>query len=227
MMKQGSAHKFYLSLAFVITALLPSKVLANLGDDFRLAIHSYAGDANGEQLVQPDCARSKLKIKPCSRVARSFLKHMNTRAHAFALGYRAAGYEDAVVSAVLDCGKGIYNPRKTRDGIRNSRHAYAEACDGSVVRVNGRTFSYRRAVHKPESPDRRFFVAFLDAWSTTGPGCVPQRGYQIAGVKIDCRPVMIDNCGVIDWRERGRRSQYASTYHLSFCRYIDPARAYE
>jgi len=225
-MEPVTARHFYVSPAIFIAALLSFQAVARAGD-FRLAIHSYAGDANGEQLVQPDCARSKLKIKPCARVARSLLKHMNSRAHAFAMGYRAAGYTDVISVAVLDCSAGIYNPRKTRSGKRNSRHAYAEACDGSAVRVNNRTFSYRRAVNNPASPDRRFFVAFLNAWGTTGPGCIPQPGYKIAGIKIGCRPVFMDNCGVIDWRERGRRSQYGSTYHLSFCRYISVTRAYE
>jgi len=219
--------KVCLACALVIVMAFSPPSMASAGGDFRLAIKSLAGKANGEQLVIPDCAASRLKISPCGKIARSLLKHLNSRAHAFALGYQAAGYSDAVVSAVLDCGQGIYNPRRSRGGIRNSRHAYAEACDGDKISVNGHTFHYTRAVHNPSSPDRRFFVAFLDAWGTVGPGCIPAKGYAVAGFKVGCRPVMMDNCGVIDWRERGSRSQYASTYHLSYCLYSDPNRAYE
>jgi len=196
-------------------------------DRLRLGARSSAGYASGEALVQPDCANSNLKIKPCGRVARSWLNHLNSRAHAFAAAYRAAGYGDNVASATLGCGAGIYNPRKTRKGIRNSRHAYAEACDGSMVRVNGIKFSYRKAVRQAGSPDRKFFVSLLDAWGEVGPGCVPEKGYHVFGVEIGCRPVMADNCGVIDWRERGAKSQYGSTYHLSFCLYTNTQRAYE
>lgn len=186
-----------------------------------------AGYANGEVLVQPDCAGSSLKIKPCGRVARSWLNHLNSRSGSFVAAYRAAGYDDEVTSAVLGCGAGIYSPRKSRQGVRNSRHAYAEACDGSWIWVNGVKFSYRRAVRDAASIDRRFFVTFLDSWGEVGPGCVPEKGFQMFGLTTDCRPVVADNCGVIDWRERGANSQYGSTYHLSFCYYTDTNRAYE
>ncbi len=196
-------------------------------DSLHLAIKSDAGYASGEPLALPDCANSSLKIKPCGRVAKSWLTHLNSRADAFVAAYRAAGHDDEVTSAILGCGAGIYNPRKTRKGIRNSRHAYAEACDGSKIEVNGVKFSYRRAVRDATGADRKFFVTFLDAWGEVGPGCVPEKGYHVFGVEIGCRPVMADNCGVIDWRERGAKSQYGNTYHLSFCLYTDTQRAYE
>ena len=186
-----------------------------------------AGIANGERLVMPDCAGSTLKIAPCQRVAETWLAHLNSRAQGFVDAYRAAGYEDEVTTAVLDCSAGIYSNRKTRLGVRKSRHAYGEACDGSAVTVNGTKFSYRRAVVDPDSVDRRFFVSFLDSWGEIGPGCVPERGFVFMGVRTDCRPVLADNCGVIDWRERGAKSQYGSTYHLSYCYYTDTERAYE
>ncbi len=108
-----------------------------------------------------------------------------------------------------------------------SRHAYGEACDGNSVRVNKVAFRYRHAVTDKASPDRLFFVELLDAWGEVGPGCVPEKGYTVFGVEIGCRPILADNCGVIDWRERGARSQYGHTYHLSYCYYSDPERAYE
>ena len=226
MIQQTVAWGRALGLTSAIAVALACASMAN-ASDFGLSIKSRAGHANGEPMVLPDCAGSKLKISPCRRVARSWLKYLNSRAHAFALGYQAAGYGDAIVSAVLDCSAGIYNPRKTRNGIRNSRHAYGEACDGNKITVNDQTFSYVQAVYDAESPDRRFFVAFLDAWGTVGPGCLPDKNYVVMGVNVGCRPVKADNCGVIDWRERGKDSQYGSTYHLSYCLYSNSNRAYE
>ncbi len=213
--------------AAVLALLLAAAAACQAAGGLHLKVRSSAGYANGEPLVMADCAGSSLKIKPCSRVARSWLNHLNSRAHAFGDAYRAAGFSDPVTSATLGCEAGIYSPRKTRQGNRNSRHAYGEACDGSAVWVNGRQFDYRAAVRNAGSIDRKFFVSFLDAWGEIGPGCVPQKGYTVFGVEVGCRPIMSDNCGVIDWRERGPKSQYASTYHLSFCLYTNVERAYE
>lgn len=185
-----------------------------------------AGAANGEPLVIPDCAGSALKIKPCQRVARTWLAHLNSRAQAFVNAYRAAGYQDPVNSVTLDCSLGIYNPRRSRLGVRKSRHAFAEACDGNSVWINDVHFPYREAVKQP-GPIRRFYVTLLDAWGETGPGCIPEKGYTVMGIQLDCRPIPFDNCGVIDWRERGANSQYGHSYHLSYCYYTDPERAYE
>jgi len=229
MSEQSAAWKYSFGLLFVLMAMLlafTAPASANSGD-FVLAIKSHVGHANGEPLVIPDCKGSRLKIKPCGRVSRSWLKHLNSRVHAFADAYRAAGNQDAVVSATLHCGSGMYSPRKTRQGTRKSRHSYAEACDGNKISVNGKTFDYQRAVNEPKSSDRRFFVAFLDAWGTIGPGCMPDKNYTVLGVNVGCRPIVADNCGVIDWRERGKNTQYGKTYHLSYCIYTDPARAYE
>lgn len=195
--------------------------------DLVLKIAGDGGTANGEPLVLPDCASSNLRIVPCRRVARSWLKHLNSKADAFVQAYRAAGHDDEVTGVVLDCSAGIYSNRKTRRGIRKSRHAYGEACDGNSVQVNDVRFRYRHAVTYKGSPDRLFFVALLDAWGQSGPGCVPEKGYKLFGVEIGCRPILADNCGVIDWRERGAKSQYGRTYHLSYCRYGDAERAYE
>lgn len=195
--------------------------------ELSLKVASEAGDANGEPLVLPDCANSALKIAPCQRVAASWLAHLNSRTQIFVDAYRAAGYEDDVTSVVLDCSLGIFNNRKTRAGTRISRHAYAEACDGNAVQVNDVTFNYRRAVRDEASQDRAFFITFLDGWGEIGPGCVPEKGYKLWGQDIGCRPILADNCGVIDWRERGTNSQYSSTYHLSFCQYSNFERAYE
>ncbi len=192
-----------------------------------LKVARPAGEANGEPLVLPDCVGSALKISPCQLVAATWLAHLNSRAQTFVNAYRAAGYEDEVTSATLDCSLGILNSRMTRDGTRISRHAFGEACDGNAVRINDVTFSYRRAVTDENSVDRRFFVAFLDGWGELGPGCIPEKGYTIFGSRVDCRPVMVDNCGVIDWRERGANSQYGATYHLSFCQYSNFERGYE
>lgn len=210
------------ALAMVVAVALCSQARA-----LELKIARTAGAANGEVLVLPDCANSNLRIAPCQRAARSWVNYLNSKAQIFVQAYRAAGHNDDVSEVVLDCSAGIYNNRKTRKGIRNSRHAYGEACDGKSVRVNSVTFSYRRAVTDAASPDRRFFVSFLDGWGVAGPGCVPEKGYVAFGYEIGCRPVLTDNCGVIDWRERGAKSQYGHTYHLSYCYYTDPARAYE
>ena len=160
-------------------------------------------------------------------MATTWVNHLNSRASVFADAYRAAGYTDTINRIVLDCSAGIVANRPTRKGARRSRHAYGEACDGSAVTVNKVKFSYRRAVTTKNSRDRRFFVTFLDGWGEIGPGCVPEKGYVVFGYEVGCRPVVADNCGVIDWRERGRMSQYGRTYHLSFCLYTDTARAYE
>ncbi|MGI9522242.1 MAG: hypothetical protein ACR2PG_11390 [Hyphomicrobiaceae bacterium] len=197
------------------------------GTVLKLAESRTAGTAYGQTLVIPDCGGSNLKISPCQRVARSWLNHLNARASAFAKAFSAAGHDRVVTHAVLDCSAGILADRKTRRGMRRSRHAYGEACDGSFITVNNIRFEYRRAVLDKNSSDRRFFVAFLDAWADIGPGCVPEKGYQVLGVAVHCRPIVADNCGVIDWRERGIRSQYGRTYHLSYCYYTDPKRAYE
>lgn len=192
-----------------------------------LKIAGGAGNANGEPLVKPDCAGSAVRIQPCGRVAATWVRHLNSRIGAFISGYRAAGYSDQVTSIVLDCGSGIFANRATRKGQRKSRHAYGEACDGSFVQVNSVRFSYRRAVRKSRSQDRKFFIAFLDGWGDIGPGCRPKKGASILGYNVGCELIPVDNCGVIDWRERGRLSQYGSTYHLSYCYYTDPERAYE
>lgn len=210
-----------------LAAALIMLTLPALSAELRMRILRTAGVANGETLVIPDCATSPLTISPCSRVARSWVKHLNSRAIAFADGYRAAGFSDAITSVKLDCSSGILARRKTRKGQRKSRHAYGEACDGNAVTINGTKFSYRRAVTDAGSRDRKFFVTFLDGWGDVGPGCVPDKDYEVMGMQVGCRPVLADNCGVIDWRERGRRSQYAHTYHLSYCFYSDPERAYE
>lgn len=195
--------------------------------DLVLKVARDAGATNGEPLVLPDCANSNLRIAPCQPVARSWLEHLNSRAEAFVKAYHAAGHDDDVTSVVLDCSKGIYSNRMTRRGMRKSRHAYSEACDGNYIQVNDNRFRYRRAVTDKLSTDRLFFVKFLDAWGTPGPGCVPERGYKVFGIEIGCRPILADNCGVIDWRERGARGQYGRTYHLSYCHYGDAQRAYE
>lgn len=215
-----------------ILALLPLPVLfisAQTSEpvDLTLKIAREAGEANGQPLVQPDCDNSALRIRPCQRVAATWLAHLNSRAQAFIDAYRAAGHEDDVVSIVLDCSLGMLNNRRTRAGVRTSRHAYAEACDGNAVVVNDIAFSYRRAARDEESVDHKFFTVFLDGWGEVGPGCIPEKGYTIFGNDIGCRPVWADNCGVIDWRERGPGSQYGMTYHLSFCQYSDLERAYE
>ncbi len=217
-------------LGIIVTGfVLPILAVTNQASGAELVLRSLqpAGSANGEPQVLPDCANSALKISPCQRVAKSWLRHLNGRAPAFVNAFRAAGYKDKVHIVVLDCSAGIFNNRKTIGGYRNSRHAYGEACDGSFVRVNAITFRYRKAVTDKESQDRRFFVAFLDGWGDLGPGCIPEKGYKVLGLNVGCRPILVDNCGVIDWRERGPRSQYGSTYHLSFCNYANPARAYE
>ena len=192
-----------------------------------LKIAGSAGYANGERLVKPDCAGSAVRIKPCGRVAATWVRHLNSRIGAFISGYRAAGYSDQVTSIILDCSSGILADRATRKGQRKSRHAYGEACDGSFVTVNSVKFAYRRAVRKKRSKDRKFFLAFLDGWGDIGPGCRPKKGASILGYNVGCELIPVDNCGVIDWRERGRLSQYGSTYHLSYCYYTDPLRAYE
>lgn len=201
--------------------------IALFASDLNLKERIAPGFANGAPQVIPDCANSNLKIAPCHRIARSWIRHLNSRAGAFVAAYRAAGYRDQVRSAVLDCSSGIFNNRKSREGTRNSRHAYGEACDGSYVKVNGVTFSYRRAVTNPGSKDRTFFVSFLDGWGTPGPGCIPDKNYRVLGMKVGCRPVVSDNCGVIDWRERGAAGPYGHTYHLSYCNYGNLERAYE
>lgn len=213
---------FVVCMIGIISAATPSDAAT-----LALGIARHAGHASGEPLVKPDCANSSLKIVPCQRVARSWLEHLNSRAQAFVQAYRAVGYRDEITEIVLDCSTGIYSDRKARSGVRNSRHAYAEACDGNSVRVNSVTFRYRRAVTHKDSPDRKFFVQLLDAWGEIGPGCIPQKGYAVSGVELSCRPILVDNCGVIDWRERGAKSQYGHTYHLSYCYYSDPERAYE
>ncbi len=210
----------------VVLAVLAAASTAR-ATDLRLLAGRPAGTANGQALVMPDCQSSSLKIAPCQRVARSWLDHLNARADAFVDAYRAAGYHGPVTSVVLDCSSGILNNRRTRKGQRTSRHGYGEACDGNQVRVNDVTFRYRRAVTDKGSADRRFFQSLLDAWGEVGPGCVPSRGYIMMGMNVGCKPVLLDNCGVIDWRERGSNSQYGHTYHLSFCYYTDPQRAYE
>lgn len=226
-MKKRSYRRWFVFVAFFVLLFAVSRTVISSTVELMLTIAGDAGDANGEPLVMPDCENSALKIAPCQRVAASWLAHLNERAYVFADAFRAAGYVDEVKSAVLDCSLGLYSPRKTREGTRWSRHAFAEACDGNSVRINDVTFSYRRAVRDETSADRTFFVAFLDGWGDVGPGCVPEKGYTILGNEIGCRPIMADNCGVIDWRERGADSQYGSTYHLSFCQYSDFERAYE
>lgn len=226
-MKNRCYRRWFVFAAFLILELAVCRAVMSSTVELVLNIAGEAGDANGEPLVMPDCENSALKIAPCQRVAASWLTHLNERAYVFVDAFRAAGYEDEVTGVVLDCSLGIYSERKTREGVRWSRHAFAEACDGNSVRVNDVTFSYRRAVRDETSEDRAFFVTFLDGWADVGPGCIPEKGYTILGNDIGCRPVMADNCGVIDWRERGANSQYASTYHLSFCQYSDFERAYE
>lgn len=226
-MKKRLYRRWFASLICLFVALSVSRASISANVELVLTVAAKAADANGEPLVMPDCENSALMISPCQRVAASWLAHLNERAYVFIDAYRAAGHEEEVASAVLDCSAGIYSPRMTREGIRLSRHAFGEACDGNFIRVNDVTFSYRRAVRDETSPDRAFFVAFLDGWGDVGPGCVPEKGYTILGNEIGCRPVMADNCGVIDWRERGMDSQYARTYHLSFCQYSDFERAYE
>jgi hypothetical protein len=226
-MKNRSFRRWLAFAAFFILLLAVSRTVISSSVELVLNSAGEAGDANGEPLVMPDCGNSALKIAPCQRVAATWLAHLNARAYVFVDAFRAAGYEDEVTSAVLDCKLGIYSGRKTRDGTRWSRHAFAEACDGNYVQVNDVRFDYRRAVRDEASADRAFFVAFLDGWADVGPGCIPEKGYTILGSDFGCRPVMADNCGVIDWRERGANSQYASTYHLSFCQYSDFERAYE
>lgn len=196
------------------------------GTELMLASAGSAGTARGEPLVRPDCANSPLKIDPCQPVAQTWLDHLNSRGYAFQAGFAAAGHTGVVTSAVLDCSFGIRNNRTTRLGGRWSRHAYAEACDGDKVTVNGVTFDYQRAVRDAASPDRAFFVAFLDNWGMTGPGCDPRQPTTIMGWEINCTPI-VDNCGVIDWRERGVKSQYGQSYHLSYCYLTDLERAYE
>lgn len=216
---------FCMTLAFV-GALFAFGSLAE-AQSLSLRVSGGAGNANGEPLVKPDCAGSNVRIKPCGRVAASWVRHLNSGIGAFISGYRAAGYTDQVTSIELGCGAGILANRATRKGQRKSRHAYGEACDGSKVRVNSVTFNYRTAVRKKRSVDRKFFIAFLDGWGDIGPGCRPKKGGKIFGYNVGCELIPVDNCGVIDWRERGRFSQYGSTYHLSYCFYTDPVRAYE
>lgn len=220
-------QRLIVAMGGAISLAIAMLASASSAADLRLRILRTAGTANGEVLVIPDCATSPLKISPCSRVARSWVNHLNSRAVIFVDAYRAAGYSDAVTSVKLSCSAGILAKRKTRKGQRNSRHAYGEACDGNAVTVNGVKFSYRRAVTDAGSKDRKFFVTFLDGWGDVGPGCLPDKDYEVMGVQVGCRPILADNCGVIDWRERGPKSQYGFTYHLSYCFYSDPERAYE
>jgi hypothetical protein len=226
-MKKRLYRRSFVFIAFFVLLLAVSRAAISSTAELVLTIAGEAGDANGELLVKPACENSALKISPCQPVAASWLAHLNERAYIFVDAYRAAGHEGEVTGAVLDCSLGMFSDRMTREGIRMSRHAFAEACDGNFVRVNDVTFSYRRAVRDDASADRAFFVTFLDGWGDVGPGCIPEKGYTILGNEIGCRPVMADNCGVIDWRERGMNSQYANTYHLSFCQYSDFDRAYE
>jgi hypothetical protein len=226
-MKNRHYRRWLVFAGCCLLLLAVSRAVTSSTAELVLNIARDAGDANGQPLVTPDCENSALKISPCQPVAATWLAHLNARAYVFADAFRAAGHEDAVTGAVLDCSLGIYYGRLTRDGTRWSRHAFAEACDGNFVQINEVRFDYRRAVRDEASADRAFFVAFLDGWGDVGPGCIPEKGYTILGNDIGCRPVMADNCGVIDWRERGADSQYASTYHLSFCQYSDFERAYE
>jgi len=191
-----------------------------------LKVAAEAGEAYGEALVKPDCAGSALTIAPSLVVAQSWLDYLNSRVPAFEAGYAAAGYTEPVTSARLGCRLGIGADRMTRSGNRRSRHAYYEACDGNRVSVNGAVFDYRRAVRQPDSPDRAFFVAFLDNWGVLAPGCDPRTPSTFMGWDLNCTPI-IDNCGVIDWRERGANSQYGQSYHLSYCYLTDPERSYE
>jgi hypothetical protein len=156
-----------------------SRTVVSSTAELVLTIAGEAGDANDEPLVTPDCENSTLKISPCQPVAATWLAHLNARAHIFADAFRAAGHEGEVTGAVLDCSLGISYGRKTRDGTRWSRHAFAEACDGTFVQVNDVRFDYRRAVRDEASADRAFFVAFLDGWGDVGPGCIPEKGYKI------------------------------------------------
>ncbi|MBX2806560.1 MAG: hypothetical protein KTR19_11360 [Hyphomicrobiales bacterium] len=226
-MKNRSYRRWPVFVAFFVVLIAIGSAVLSSTVELALGSGGGAGNANGEPLVMPDCENSAVKISPCQRVAASWLAHLNARAYAFVDAFRSAGYEDDVTNVVLDCSLGVLSRRKTRDGGRWSRHAFAEACDGNRVRVNDVTFSYRRAVRDETSVDRAFFVTFLDGWADVGPGCIPEKGYTILGNEIGCRPIMADNCGVIDWRERGANSQYGSTYHLSFCQYSDFERAYE
>ena len=210
-------------LAFSL--LLPTFAQAG---ELELVVSRSAGTVNNQPLVVPDCANSTLKIAPCQRVAQSWVDHLNARAGAFVAGYRAAGFTDDVTSVTLDCSAGIIAKRKTRKGKRNSRHAYGEACDGKSVTVNGTTFQYRRAVTDEASPDRRFFTVMLDGWGDVGPGCIPEKGYVVMGFEFGCRPVLVDNCGVIDWRERGAQKPVRpAPITCRICLYTDPERAYE
>lgn len=216
----------WVSVSLAAVILLAGHGNAEQAVSLQLKIAGKAGQARGEPLVRPDCEASNLKIYPCQPVAATWLNHLNSRGFAFQAGFAASGQPGVVTSAVLDCSLGIRNDRTTRSGGRFSRHAYGEACDGDKVTVNGITFDYRRAVRDAESPDRAFFVAFLDNWGVTGPGCDPRKPITLMGWKLNCTPI-VDNCGVIDWRERGARSQYGKSYHLSYCYLTDFKRAYE
>ncbi|MEM8974883.1 MAG: hypothetical protein AAGD43_22720 [Pseudomonadota bacterium] len=215
------------SVIMAAAGALISTTSASGAQSLSLKVAGRAGHANGERLVKPDCANSTVRITPCGRVAATWVRHLNSRIGAFISGYRAAGYTDEVTSILLDCSSGIYSDRATRKGQRKSRHAFGEACDGNFVRINSVTFEYRTAVRKRRSQERKFFIAFLDGWGDIGPGCRPKKGAKIFGYDVGCELIPVDNCGVIDWRERGRLSQYGSTYHLSYCYYTDPLRAYE
>lgn len=227
---QGRARALMQMLLGTIAAI--AGALSSIGSvaeaqSLELKVAGRAGYANGERLVKPDCANSTVRITPCGRVAATWVRHLNSRIGAFISGYRAAGFTDPVTRIVLDCSSGIFADRPTRKGQRKSRHAYGEACDGRFVQVNSVRFEYRRAVRRRRGNDRKFFLAFLDGWGDIGPGCRPKKGAKILGYDVGCELIPVDNCGVIDWRERGRLSQYGSTYHLSYCYYTDPARAYE